>query len=108
MDGRAEDAEIAGLQRLIDAPDRVLVLHGIRLGLSVVDATVIPHGWSICPSDQLQKCHSRSESIPAPMLRSTKQAPPARRMRLQRSSAAGRVSAPIPAAPKSSALPPRD
>jgi hypothetical protein len=75
MDGRAEDAEIAGLQRLIDAPDRVLVLHGIHFGLSVVDATVIPHGCSIRPSDRLQKCHSRSESIPAPMLRSTKQAP---------------------------------
>jgi len=66
MDGRAEDAEIAGLQRLIDAPDRVLVLHGIHFGLSVVDATVIAHGWSIRPSDRLQKCHSRSESIPAP------------------------------------------
>ena len=32
---------------------------------------------------------------PHPLFRSTKQAPPARRMRLQRSSASGRVSAPI-------------
>src|SRR5450432_1739863 len=71
----AEDAAVAGLQRLIDAADLILVLNGTHFGISVVDATVMPEAGSIRPIDRLYNRHSPSEFTPARPCFSTRSTP---------------------------------
>ncbi len=63
--------------------------RGLALRVRQRAEMVLNHDYSI------HRATDGGDQPPTSMFRSTKQAPPARRMRLQRSSAAGRVSAPI-------------